>query len=246
MIAFHVAVFGAGLAAGFLNVMAGGGSLITLPILLFLGLPVAVANGTNRVAILAQNVAAVSSFRRQGYVEIRTGLVYALATIPGALAGAFVATRVSDGLFRGLLAGVLALAVLGLVVPRRRSGHAGERVSAGRRVVALLGFLGIGFYGGFIQAGVGFLLMLVLHQVLLHDLVRTNMHKVLIVLVFSVPALLVFIMTGNVDWVTGAVLAGGNVTGALVATRISVTRGERPIRAVVAVALLLMAVRLVV
>ena len=243
---FHLAVFGAGLAAGFLNVMAGGGSLITLPILLFLGLPVAVANGTNRVAILAQNVAAVSSFRRQGYVEMRTGFFYALATIPGALVGAFAATRVSDGLFRGILAGVLALAVLGLVVPRRGRRQAGERVSTGRRAVALLGFVGIGFYGGFIQAGVGFLLMLVLHQVLLHDLVRTNMHKVLIVLVFSVPALLVFVTTGNVDWVTGTVLAGGNVIGALVATRVSVTKGERPIRVVVAVALLLMAVRLVV
>ncbi len=243
---FHLAVFGAGLVAGFLNVMAGGGSLITLPILLFLGLPAAVANGTNRVAILAQNVAAVSSFRRQGYVEMRTGFLYALVTIPGALAGAFAATRVSDGLFRGLLAGVLAVAVLGLLIPRRHGWYAGERMSAGRRGVALLGFLGIGFYGGFIQAGVGFLLMLVLHQVLFHDLVRTNMHKVLIVLVFSVPALLVFIATGNVAWVTGAVLAGGNVTGALVATRVSVTRGERPIRMVVAVALVLMAVRLVV
>ncbi|MFQ5473910.1 MAG: sulfite exporter TauE/SafE family protein [Dehalococcoidia bacterium] len=243
---FQLAVLGAGLIAGFLNVMAGGGSLITLPILLFLGLPAAVANGTNRLAILAQNVAAVSSFRRQGYADARTGLLYASATIPGALAGAFLATRVSDGLFRTILAGVLALAVFGLVIPRRSDWYAGERVSARRRMVALFGFLAIGFYGGFIQAGVGFLLMLVLHQILFHDLVRTNMHKVLIVLVFSVPALGVFVATGNVDWMTGAVLAVGNVTGALVATRVSMTAGERPIRIVVAVALLLMAVRLIV
>ena len=87
-------VFGAGLLAGFLNVMAGGGSMITLPLLIFLGLPVAAANGTNRVAILVQNIAAVGSFRSQGYADFKNGLAFGAATIPGALVGAFAAVRV--------------------------------------------------------------------------------------------------------------------------------------------------------
>ncbi len=239
-----VAVFAAGLTAGFLNVMAGGGSLITLPILIFLGLPVAVANGTNRVAILVQNVAAVSSFRRQGYRDARAGLAFALTTIPGAIVGAFLAVRVGEATFRAILAGVLAVAVVGLVFPTRKRGtpaEAGTRV----RAIAFLAFFGIGFYGGFIQAGVGFLLMLVLHQLLRFDLVRTNMHKVLIILVFSLPALMVFVATGNVAWTTAGALAVGNALGAIVATRVSVAGGERPVRIVVGVALLLMAVRLV-
>jgi uncharacterized membrane protein YfcA len=239
-----LAVFGAGLFAGFLNVMAGGGSMITLPLLIFLGLPVAAANGTNRVAILVQNVAAVGSFRSQGYANFRTGLAYGAATIPGALAGALVAVRVGEATFRAILAGVLAVAVIGLLFPSKRKEVGGE-ASGRARILAFLGFFGIGFYGGFIQAGVGFLLMLVLHQLLRIDLVRTNVHKVLIVLIFSLPALAVFIVTGNVVWGSAAVLAAGNALGAVVATRVSVKGGARPIKVVLGVALLLMAVRLV-
>ncbi len=241
---FHLLVFGAGLLAGFLNVMAFGGSLLTLPILIFLGLPVAVANGTNRFAILAQNVAAVSSFRRLGYRDARTGIRYAIATIPGAVVGAFAAVRVDEDLFRAILAAVLVLAVFGLLTSGR-SKEAQGKISRGAQLAALTAFFAIGFYGGFIQAGVGFLLMLTMHHLLHIDLIRTNMHKVLIVLVFSVPALAVFIATGNVAWPTALALAAGNATGATVATHVSVRGGERPIRIVVGVALLIMAVRLV-
>ena len=240
-----VAVFGTGLVAGFLNVMAGGGSLITLPLLIFLGLPVAAANGTNRVAILVQNLVAVGSFRRQGYSDFRAGFAFGAATIPGAIAGAFVAVRVGEATFRALLAAVLALAMFGMLFPKRRKEGDGAPPDRAR-VSAFLGFFGIGFYGGFIQAGVGFLLMLVLHQLLRIDLVRTNMYKVLIILIFSLPALAVFVGTGNVVWVIAVALAAGNALGAIVATRVSVKGGERPIRIVLGVALLMMAVKLVI
>lgn len=238
---FHLAVFTAGLVAGFLNVMAGGGSLLTLPILIFLGLPVAVANGTNRFAIFVQNVAAVGSFRRQGYSDFRSGLIYGSTTVPGAVAGAWLAIRVDETTFRAILAGVLVLAVVGLLVPARRGAPPGMW----GRAFAFAAFFVIGFFGGFIQAGVGFLLMLVLHQLLGLDLVHTNMHKVLIVLVFSLPALAVFVVTGNVAWTPAGVLAAGNAIGAVAATRVAVRGGERPIRIVVAIALILMAARLV-
>ncbi|KPJ92290.1 MAG: hypothetical protein AMS18_07735 [Gemmatimonas sp. SG8_17] len=240
----HIAVFGVGIIAGFLNVMAGGGSLMTLPILIFFGLPVAVANGTNRVAILAQNLTAVAAFRRHGYTDIRTGLALALTTVPGAVAGALVAITVSEGLFRAILAGVLVVAVIGLLV-RRQGREQRHDTPRHARLVAFLSFFAVGFYGGFVQAGVGFLIMIVLHQLLQFDLVRTNMHKVLIVLVFSVPALMVFAFTGNVAWPTAIALAVGNSTGAIVATRVTVSGGERSIRMVLGIALLLMAVRLV-
>lgn len=238
-----IAVFAAGLAAGFLNVMAGGGSLLTLPVLLFVGLPAPLANGTNRLAILVQNVVATVSFRREGIREVRAALPVALLTIPGAIAGAFLAVRVSDALFRAILAGVLVLSVIGIFASPRRDVPAG---AAARRLTlpAVLSFLGIGFYGGFIQAGVGILIMGVLHGLLHVHLVRVNAWKVIVVLVFSVPALTVFIATGNVDWVTGGVLTAGTSLGAVAGARVSVRRGERAIRWVVAAALLLMAGRL--
>jgi len=238
----HVAVFTAGLASGFLNVMAGGGSLFTLPLLIFFGFPVALANGTNRVAVLAQNAAAVAAFRGQGHAAFRDGFTWAFATIPGAIAGAWFAVRVDERLFRILLAGVLVLGVVGLLVPTRRAGIAS--VGRGRRAVALVAVFAIGFYGGFVQAGVGFLLMLALHQLLGLDLVRTNVQKVLIVLVFSVPALVVFVTTDNVAWVAAVILSAGNALGAVLATRVTVRGGERPIRIAVGLALLLMAGRL--
>lgn len=234
-------IFAAGLAAGFLNVVAGGGSLITLPVLLLLGLPAPLANGTNRVAILVQNVAAVTAFRRHGVRDTGRPVRWALWTVPGAVAGALVAVHISDAAFRVVLATVLVLSTAGIFF--RPPAATGPRTTA-RRVVAALGFLGIGFYGGFIQAGVGFLLMGVLHGVLGLDLVRVNAWKVAIVLMFSIPALTVFIITGNVAWGTGLALAAGNASGAVLGTRLSVTRGERAIRVVVAVALVLMAIRL--
>lgn len=240
--AISLAVFGAGLLAGFLNVMAGGGSLLTLPILLFLGFPAALANGTNRVAILAQNVTAVASFRRQGLSDVRTGAWLALLTLPGAVAGAIFAIRISEAAFRTILAAVLVLAVWGLFAPRRGGREVDSPL---RRMLGGIAFVGIGFYGGFIQAGVGFLLMAALYSLLAVDLVRVNMYKVFIVLVYTLPALTVFVWSGNVDWSSGLVLAVGNSVGALVATRVSVKGGERPIRVVLAVALLLMAGRLV-
>jgi uncharacterized membrane protein YfcA len=241
---FYLAVYAVGVIAGFLNVMAAGGSLLTLPMLIFLGFPAATANGTNRVAILVQSMAAVTAFRQQGYAETRAGLPFALMAVPGAIAGALVAVRVSDDAFRAILAAVLVLSVVGLLFPSRRRRDAGES-SRRTYVVALLSFVGVGFYGGFIQAGVGFLFMLVFHRLLGLDLVRTNVYKVLVVLFLSTPALVVFIVTGNVVWGTALVLAAGTATGAVVATRVSVKGGERPIRIVLAVALLLMAVRLV-
>ena len=88
-----------GVAVGFLNVTAGGGSLISMPILIFLGLEPAMANGTNRVAILIQNITAVSSFRSHGYSEMQRSLGLALCTVPGAIAGAFAACVIIVALF---------------------------------------------------------------------------------------------------------------------------------------------------
>jgi len=233
----------AGIAVGFLNVMAGGGSLISLPILIFLGLEPAMANGTNRVAILIQNITAVSSFRSQGYSEARRSLGLALCTVPGAVAGAYAAVVVDPVLFKRILGIVLVAAVT--LILRNRPSSADQDASVSRPVLAHLAMVGVGFWGGFLQAGVGFLIMPVLYQLLRLDLIRVNMHKVFIVGIYTIPALLVFALEGKVWWLGGLALAIGNAAGAWLATRVTITHGERPIRVVFVAAVIAMGVKLI-
>lgn len=239
---FYVLIFGAGFFAGIINVMAAGGSLITLPILMFMGLPAPLANGTNRVALIMQNIAAVEGFRRKQIWDPKAGATLAVATLPGAILGAFVAIRVSDDLFRAILAGVLIVTVIAMLRPP--SPQASRAPSATKRRWAYVALVGVGFYGGFIQAGVGLLLIAVLYQLLGVTLVWVNMYKVLIVGLYMIPAIAVFAFSGNVDWATGFILGLGTSAGALVSTHIAVKGGERVVRYFIAAALVLMGFRL--
>ena len=232
-----------GVAVGFLNVMAGGGSLISLPILIFLGLEPAMANGTNRVAILVQNITAVSSFRSQGYSEIRRSLGLALCTVPGAVVGALAAVVVDPDLFKRILGVVLVAAVI--LILRPKSPATDDGTGAGRPFLAHLAMVGVGFWGGFLQAGVGFLIMPILYQLLRLDLVRVNMHKVFIVGIYTVPALLVFAVAGEVWWLGGLALAAGNATGASIATRVTINHGESAVRVVFVAAVIAMGLKLI-
>lgn len=232
----------AGVLAGMLNVMAGGGSLLTLPILIFLGLPAPVANGTNRLGILVQNTVATIRFRRSGYRDVRAGVYLALATLPGAVAGAYLSIDVPEQWFRRILAIIIVAGVAAMLFPPRVRGSGPPRRAG---VGIYLVFLGIGFYGGFIQAGVGMIFLFVLHQLMHLDLVRVNAWKVLIVGIYIIPAFGVFVLTDHVDWVTGAALAAGTGAGGWLGARLTVRGGERWIRGVVVSVLLAMAVRLV-
>ncbi len=235
-----------GVIAGFTNVMAGGGSLLTMPAMIFLGMPPAMANGTNRVALLAQNVTAVSRFRKKGFSDFKLSLSLALCTLPGAVIGAFAAVKIDPSWFKRLLALVMIGALIMILRGGRRKKGTPEKASKARTVWAHIGMVGVGFYGGFIQAGVGFILMALLNGVLLLDLVRVNMHKVFIVGIYMVPSLIVFALTGDVAWLAGIILAVGNSAGAWAGTHAAVRGGDKLIRVVFAIAVIAMAVILVV
>ena len=230
-------LFAVGCVAGTLNVLAGGGSFLTLPVLLFLGLPAPLANGTNRVAILAQNTGAVLSFRRQGYFEPRALLWAALPATAGAVLGAWLALDVGEVAFRRLLAVLMvALSAVSLWSPRW---------SAGRRRPwwTPLAFFAVGVYGGFIQAGVGFLVLAVTTAAGL-DLVRGNAVKVLSVLSWTIAALAVFAANGSVDWRLGVALAAGMLVGGVSGARLTVLKGHRWVKVVVTVTAVLFAIGL--
>jgi hypothetical protein len=234
-----------GVVAGFLNVMAGGGSLLTVPVMVFMGLPGPVANGTNRIAILAQNVTAVVTFLRRGFSDFRLSLSLAACSLPGAVAGALVGTRLEGIWFNR----VLAVIMIGVMLVMWLGGHrknGAEQAEPSRRQLLWghLCMVGVGFYGGFIQLGIGFIIMPVLHRVLGLDLVRTNMHKVFIVMSYTVVALAVFASQVEILWVVGLALALGNSIGGWIATNVQVDRGEGVINLVLNVVLVAFIIKL--
>ncbi len=242
-------LFAVGGIAGFMNVMAGGGSALTLPVLIFMGLDSALANGTNRIAIFIQNIFAILSFRQQKLHQFKTSFMMALWTIPGGLIGAIVAVKISHEWFQKILAVVLVGVVLSMMFkPNSNKDHTGTQIENEthhpRKWLLYPSLFGIGFYGGFIQVGVGFLFMAVLFHLLNISLVKVNMHKVFIVLIYTIPALGIFVWSGNVDWIKGLSLAAGNAFGAWWGVRFSVKKGDRLIRFVLFAAILIMALKL--
>lgn len=234
---------GVGIAAGFINVTAGGGSTLTLPALIFFGLEASVANGTNRIAILAQNISAVYSFKTEKYQNFKLSLRLSLLTLPGAILGAVLAVKVSGEIFEKILALVMIGVIITMLLPNQKA-KGGDEITKLSSVPLILSMLGIGLFSGFIQAGVGFLIMAALQNLLNMKLVNVNMHKVFIIFMNTVPALIIFIFTNNVAWIPGLILAAGNAAGAWWAAKLSVRKGDKFIKTVLIAAILIMASKL--
>ncbi len=227
----YLVVVAAGFMAGFINTLAGSGSLITLPLLIFLGLPANVANGTNRIAILLQTAVGVSSFHRQRVLDLRGGLMLAAPAVVGSIVGAQIAVNLDELMMRRAI-GTLMVVMLAVILVRPKRWLEGRPEAVHQRPdwKQLLLFFAIGVYGGFIQAGVGIFLLAGLVLGAGYDLVRANAVKVLIVLCFTLCALVVFLVNGQVQWGIGLILAVGNMLGAWVAARIAVERGAAFVR----------------
>ncbi len=240
-------VFSAGILAGFINTLAGGGSLLTLPILIFLGLPTAVANGTNRIAIIAQCAFAVAGFKRKGVSNFKLSLLLSMPAILGAIIGAFIAVDISDILFKRVLA-VIMILVLGLILWNPRQDSSGNSNSLGRHrlITTMIVLFFIGIYGGFLQVGVGFIIIAALTTITRFNLVVTNSHKVFIAGIYTIFALIVFAFNGKVCWTIGLCLAAGMGLGGWIGSHWAVAKGERWIRLVLTICVVGMVIKLIV
>ncbi len=222
-----------GLIAGFINTLAGSGSLITLPILILLGLPANVANGTNRVGVLLQNVVAVATFHRGGALDSSGAWQLVLPSVVGSVIGAAFAVDLDETLLRRVIGALmLVMLVVMLLKPERWiTTHANHREP--RLYVEVPLFFAIGVYGGFIQAGVGIFLLAGLVLGAGFNLVSANAMKNLIVLVFTAAALVVFIVNDQVQWTLGLLLAAGQSVGAWLAAHLAIKRGTEFVRLMV-------------
>lgn len=217
----------AGFLAGVVNTIAGGGSFLTLPALMYLGgLDAKLANGTNRVAILLSTASATATFHRHGHVDNRLAVRLAIPMLVGVPVGALLAIYLSAEAFRGAF-GVLflAMAVVIAIKPKMLL-EARQQPPRSKAAEAAL-FWAIGVYVGFIQAGMGLLLLLAMSWFHARELVGANAVKNAIGLIVTVAGLAVFVYYDQVHWRPGLIMAAGNLAGGFVGARMAIHRGER-------------------
>ncbi len=224
--------------------MAGGGSLLSLPVLIFLGLPPNVANATNRVAIVLQNIFAVRGFKSKGVSVYPFNLWLGISAFCGAIVGAFLAVDIDKEVFNRILAVVIVAVVVYMAINPLKNINKPENMGKKATITSIIIFFFVGIYGGFIQAGVGYLMIMALTLVNGFSLVKTNSIKVFVALTYTLVALGIFIYYGIVNWEFGIPLAIGNATGGWLASRWSVNKGDNWIRYIVMVTASAFAIKL--
>ncbi len=229
--------------AGFINVVAGGGSTLTLPFLILMGMDASVANGTNRIGILTQTMAASLSFRKSNFKDTNLSFKLAMLTVPGAILGAIYSTQIEEDTFQIIVVCVMAFVAISLLIPKSKKKEYVDSIKK-LPIISYPLMLIIGFYAGFIQVGIGFLIMAILSSVLNLNMKRVNMHKVFIVFINTIPTLFIFIITDNVDWVTGIILSIGASLGAWWSAKLSLKMDERFVKLMLFIAITAMAIKL--
>ena len=233
----------AGFGAGLVNVMAGGGSILTVPVMMFLGMPGSIANGTNRITIVAHNASAIATYLRHGVPHAKLCASLTAVAIPPALLGAWFSTRLNNEQFEGLLAFVMVAVLLLMQAPQSKKSASAEDKPQ-NLVLGHVLMAAAGFWGGFIQIGMGFVVLPIMHRVMGLSLVNTNILKVFIIFTYTLLAIFVFAATSEVLWVVGAIAAIGNVAGGIVGARLTLSHGEVLIRRVLTAAIIAMVIKL--
>lgn len=234
-----------GFIAGVINVLAGGGSLLTLPMLIFLGLPPTVANGTNRIAIIIQNIFAVKGFQSKGVSAFPYSIYLAISASVGAVIGALAGVNIRGELFNKIL-GVIMVLVVGYMVfkPKTSTKDLIERTTGKHFWWGIFAFFFVGLYGGFIQAGVGFIILLFLSGINHYSLVKSNAIKVFVALIYSVIAVAIYAYNDQVFWKYGLILSIGNASAGWLMSRWSVKKGDGLVKKFLIIMVLAMAIKL--
>ncbi|MFN8241583.1 MAG: sulfite exporter TauE/SafE family protein [Bacteroidales bacterium] len=226
----------AGIVAGFINTVAGSGSLITLPLLMFIGLPANIANATNRVGILLQSAVGSAGFRQKDVFRFREGLWLALPATAGSLIGAIAAVKINTRAME-IIIGILLFFMFFIVLykPEKWITEKERVIDTRPKFWQLAIFFLIGLYGGFIQVGVGFLLLAGLVFGTGVNITKANALKVLIVFVYTIAAVMVFIFSKQINYPLALTLAAGSMIGAWLATRFALKHGPAIVRIVLLV-----------
>lgn len=223
-------LFAIGLIAGVINTLAGGGSLLTLPALIFLGLPPNVANATNRIGVFFNGLFSLKGYQSKGMKIDAYSIWLGIVAFAGAILGSLIAVDIKGETFNKILAAVIVFIVAYMLFGKKHNTSVAEKTDRKSKTLGLIAFFIIGVYGGFIQAGVGYLIMAALSFIHHFGIVKINMVKSLVVLVYTISALAVFIYSDIINWELGIALAIGNGAGGWLTSRWSTKINEKYIR----------------
>lgn len=233
-----------GVIAGFINTVAGGGSLLTLPILIFMGLPSNIANGTNRIAIFMQNIFSISGYKSRGVSDFKYSSWLSVSALIGSIIGAKIAININEDMFNKILSVVIIIVVLTIIYNKKPFNINSENISIEKKIISVIMFFFIGIYGGFIHAGVGFLILSILSNYNGIQLSKANSIKVFVVFVYTFFALIVFIMENKINWILGINLGIGNSIGGWIASRWSYNKPDKIIKIFIIISSAIMAIKL--
>lgn len=229
-----------GIFVGFINTLAGGGTAISIAVLMMLGLPANVANGTNRIAVIFQNITSVQAFGKQKLLPWRKATLLAIPTLIGSVIGAWIAVDIDESFFRKAMAVIMLIMLFFVIVKPsvwlKERKHLTEKPVSWIEVII---FFFIGIYGGFIQIGVGYYLLAGIVLGSGFDLVKANAIKVYIVLIYTLAAIVVFVLNNQVHWQYGLIHSMGNIIGAWIGSRMAIKKGVEFVRWVIILVILI-------
>ncbi|EAY24727.1 sulfite exporter TauE/SafE family protein [Microscilla marina] len=205
---------------GFINTLAGSGSLIMLPLLMAAGLPANIANGTNRVATLVQSIVGVGTFVRNKKIDIKDSQLPIGVCVVGAFFGAFIATRTDPAFLKQFIKYLMIVMFFVILVkPKRWFKEADIASNKHKHPLTLVLLFFAGVYAGFIQAGIGIILLAILVLRADFSLPYANFVKLVVVLVYALPVLIIFVADNEVNWKLGGITACGQGLGAFLGAR---------------------------
>ena len=239
-----ILLFLCGLLSGVINTIAGGGSLITLPILIFMGLPPTIANGTNRIQLIFQNISAVYGFKSKGISYFKFSGWLSLSSLIGAIIGATIAVNFPEELFKKLLSIIMILVMLSFFIKKKRNKILDQKNKIRNKILSFFLFFLIGIYGGFIHAGVGFFMILILSKINELKISHSNSIKVFVALIFSITAFLIFLFDDKINWIYGINLGIGSALGGWVASRWSYNKSDITMKIILSVIIIVMSIKL--
>jgi len=242
----YLLIFGSGIICGVLNTLAGGGSLVTLPILMLL-MPANEANVTNRLGFLFQSIVASWQFKKKKTFEWSWGLRPAIPLVIGTIIGAIIAVYVNSEAIRQATA-ILLVCMLPVVFLQPEKWLKAKITAMPHTAWWLyVIYFVVGIYAGFLQAGIGYFLLIILVLGVGYDLLSANSIKVFVVLFITIAALAVFFIFSDkvkIHYDIGITQAIGQAAGAYFGVKFATSWSPKIIRWLLIIIILVFAVRL--